>query len=272
MATERLKSYMQCNLRSVQQKELDILREIHKVCERNGLEYWLDGGTILGAVRHGGFIPWDDDIDIAMRREDLPRFVEAAQRELPEWLYVQTPATDPTRLPMVKVRDTNSFLVEPTDDFTQSYSKGLFVDIFPFEPYPDVSRSFCRHITKGYCTANGVLHAKHYYSLRSIVELPWFSLKRFFFRIVWRLTCKLKGVGKYYGNTLDTNGYGIYHRNTDIFPTTTILFEGEEFRAPANPLTYARNIYGDDFMQLPPPDNRKVHAVFYAPIVDESAL
>ena len=73
-------------------------------------------------------------------------------------------------------------------------------------------------------------------------------------------------------DTLDTNGYGIFHRNADIFPTTTILFEGEEFRAPANPQAYARNIYGDDFMQLPPSDKRKVHAVFYATRLDESAL
>lgn len=262
--TAELKTYMQQHLRAVQQKELDILREIHRVCERNGLDYWLDGGTILGAVRHGGFIPWDDDIDLAMRREDLPRFVEAAQRELPDWLYVQTPEADPTRLPMVKIRDKNSFLVEATDDFTQPYPKGLFVDIFPLEPYPNVSRTFCRRITKGYCTANGVLRAKHYYSLRSVAELPWFGLKRALFGLVWKAACLLRGTKERYGNTLDTNGYGIIHHTADIFPTTTIKFEGEEFRAPARPEAYVANIYGPDYMQLPPPDKRKVHAIFYA--------
>ena len=265
MPSDPLKTYMQQQLHAVQQKELAILREIDAVCQRNGIDYWLDGGTILGAVRHRGFIPWDDDIDLAMRRDDLPRFVEVAKRELPDWLYVQTPENDPTRLPMVKIRDRNSFLAEPTDDFTQPYPKGLFVDIFPLEPYPNVSRAFCRRIAKGYCTANGVLHAKHYYSLRSVVELPWFGIKRSLYRLVWKLACLLRGTRRHYGNTLSTNGYGIIHLYDDIFPTSTIEFEGQAFRAPARPEAYTANIYGPDYMQLPPEDKRKVHAVFYAP-------
>ena len=124
-----IEDYMKKHLRAVQLKELEIMKAIHQVCEKNNIDYWLDGGTILGAVRHGGFIPWDDDIDIAMCKEDIPHFVEVAKRDLPEWLYVQTPEEDPTRLPMIKIRDKNSFLVEASDDFSQPYPKGLFVDI-----------------------------------------------------------------------------------------------------------------------------------------------
>ena len=65
--SDSLKQYMEDHRRAVQLKQLDILKEIDALCQRHHIDYWLDGGTILGAVRHGGFIPWDDDIDIAMR-------------------------------------------------------------------------------------------------------------------------------------------------------------------------------------------------------------
>jgi len=255
--------YMQRHLRAVQLKELAILKEIHKVCIKHQIEYWLDGGTILGALRHGGFIPWDDDIDIAMRKEDVPRFVEAATKDLPSWLYVQTPETDVSRLPMIKIRDNNSFLVEPNDDFFQSYPKGVYVDIFPFEPYPSVSRQFCKRVLKGYCTANGIMNAKHYYSLRSFAEFFWFGGKRLCTRVAWALACAIRPHHEYYGNSIETNGYGIMHKQVDIFPVSTIQFEGETFMAPARPHDYTTNIYGD-YMKLPPENQRVGHAVFYA--------
>lgn len=258
-----LQSYMQRHLRAIQLKELAILKEIHQVCVAHHIDYWLDGGTILGAVRHGGFIPWDDDIDIAMRKEDIPRFVAAAKADLPEWLQVQTPETDPSRLPMIKVRDRDSFLVEADDDFHQSYPKGIFVDIFPFEPYPKASKAFCKRVLKGYNKANSILHAKHYYSWRSVAELFWFGTKRAWCRILWTVACFLLSKKEHIGNVITTNGYGIMHRNIDIFPISTIQFEGETFMAPARPHDYLTNIFSD-YMTLPPEDQRKGHAVFYA--------
>ena len=92
---KEIKEYSQQNLRACQLKQLAILEEIDKICKRHKIEYWLDGGTLLGAVRHGGFIPWDDDIDIGMSQEDEKRFEEIAPKELPDWLYLQTPQSDP---------------------------------------------------------------------------------------------------------------------------------------------------------------------------------
>ena len=152
--SNKLTTYLDRHRRAVQLKQLGILKAIDAICLRHGIDYWLDGGTILGAVRHGGFIPWDDDIDIAMRLDDLPRFVEAARRELPEGLYIQTPDTDPNvRMPIYKVRDTDSFLVEAADDFSRPYGKGLYVDIFPMMPYPSCSKAFIKRVAKGYCRA-----------------------------------------------------------------------------------------------------------------------
>lgn len=258
-----LQEHQQRHLRAVQLKELEILKAIRDICESNGIDYWLDGGTILGAMRHKGFIPWDDDIDIAMRRDDIPRFVEAAQRELPDGLFMQTMESDPScRLPIIKVRDTNSFLVEGGDDFNRPYLKGLYVDIFPLMPYPSISKSFCKRVVRGYCRANGILLQQHTYSWRSVAELFWFGIKRFSYRIQWLLACAFRPMNEYFSNTLDTNGYGIIHRLTDIFPTSTIEFEGETFSAPANPDAYLRNIYGE-YMKLPPEEKRHGHAVFF---------
>ena len=258
-----LQTYMQRHLRAIQLKELAILKEIHAVCVAHHIDYWLDGGTILGAVRHGGFIPWDDDIDIAMRKADIPRFVAAAKADLPEWLQVQTPEDDPSRLPMIKVRDRDSFLVEADDDFHQSYPKGVFVDIFPLEPYPKVSKAFCKRVLRGYNRANGILSTKHYYSWRSVAELFWFGAKRAWYWTVWQVACLLLSKKEHTGNDIKTNGYGVMHRNEDIFPVSTIQFEGETFMAPARPHAYVGNIYAN-YMTLPPENQRKGHAVFYA--------
>lgn len=258
-----IQAYLKRHLRGVQLKNLETLKAIRDICDRNGIEYWLDGGTILGAVRHGGFVPWDDDIDIAMRLADIPRFVEAAERELPNGLFLQTMQSDPScRLPLIKVRDTNSFLVEGGDDFNRPYHKGLFVDIFPLMPYPSVSRRFCKKVVKGYCRANGVLLQQHVYSWRSVAELFWFGAKRMYYRLLWALACTFRPMNEFFSNTLETNGYGIIHRVTDIFPVSTISFEGETFSAPADPDAYLRNIYGD-YKKLPPEEERHGHAIFY---------
>ena len=133
MKNSYVEKYKEAHLRACQLKQLEILKEIDRICKKHHIDYWLDGGTLLGAVRHGGFIPWDDDIDIAMRQEDMQRFEQVAPSELPAHLFLQSPRTEPdSKEPIVKVRDLNSFYVEPGDDFSADYQKGLYVDIFPF--------------------------------------------------------------------------------------------------------------------------------------------
>lgn len=258
-----LKAYHKQYLRDMQLALLDILVHVARVCERHDIPYWLDSGTLLGAVRHGGFIPWDDDIDICMPREALPRFIEVARKELPGHLFVQTAATEPEmRLPICKVRNLNSYIVEADDDFSRSYAKGLYVDIFPMHEWPTLPYRFSKRLAKGYCRANAILHTQHTYSWRSTAELFYFGVKRALFHTVWALCNLFSGHGKYYSNTLDNSGNGNRHLRSTIFPLGTIEFEGEQFSAPADVDRYLRDLFGD-YMKLPPEDQREGHATFY---------
>ena len=258
-----LQQYVKDNLRSLQLRQLEILQTIHQVCQKHHINYWLDGGTLLGAVRHHGFIPWDDDIDIAMTYDDLQKFIRIAPKELPEELFLQTMESDPTaRMPIYKVRDRNSFLVEGADDFTTPYQKGIYVDIFPMIDYPSFSRSFIKRFAKGYCRANAILLSQHYYSCRSFVEFFYFSAKKIFFLSIWKIGGWFKKKGELMSNTLNNSGYGIAHEKKSIFPIGEIEFEGIKFNAPNNPDAYLTDLY-KNYMELPPEDKRVSHAVFY---------
>ena len=121
----------------MQHRMTEMLRVIDGICHRHGLRYWLCSGTLLGAVRHEGYIPWDDDLDIEMMRPDYDRLMEILPRELPEDMALQTPDTDAGYFfCYAKVRDRRSRLSE-TNDYDRIFEhRGIFIDIFPYEKMP----------------------------------------------------------------------------------------------------------------------------------------
>ena len=123
--------------KKVQLCEIDILSQIDQICQKYHLEYFAIGGTALGAVRHGGFIPWDDDIDIGMRRRDYEKFLKVATEELPKGYHIQNFYTEPnTPFYFTKIRkDGTKFVEYYLKDYDMHH--GIFVDIFPFDHIPD---------------------------------------------------------------------------------------------------------------------------------------
>jgi lipopolysaccharide cholinephosphotransferase len=118
---------------------LTILDEIHKICSENNISYFLDSGTALGAIRHNGFIPWDDDIDIGMLRDDYERFVQIAKTKLNTDFYLHSYETDPNFPKFyIKIRKNGTIMHENGDECYNH--QGLWVDIFPFD---NVSNIHC---------------------------------------------------------------------------------------------------------------------------------
>lgn len=119
--------------------QLEILWEIMKICEKHKIRYFAIGGTLLGAVRHGGYIPWDDDLDIAMYRDDYNKFCDIAPRELSYPFFFQTEVTDPGYLLRhAKVRNsltTGILQIQKNKKF--QFNQGIFVDIFPLDRIPN---------------------------------------------------------------------------------------------------------------------------------------
>lgn len=123
------------DIKALQKRILGILLEFDAVCKREKLRYCICGGTMLGAVRHKGFIPWDDDLDISMPRPDYERLIAHCKEWLPEYLEFVCPENDPAYpLPFGKIQDARTTLVERAHLY---YLGGCYIDIFPFDAYPD---------------------------------------------------------------------------------------------------------------------------------------
>ena len=124
----------------VRKIQLSMLGKFACFCNENGLRYFLDAGTLLGAVRHNGFIPWDDDVDVGMPRPDYERFIELARGGFGDTLVLLEPHQN--IYPMLKIVDSSTYMVEYPDTIHNEI--GVYIDVFPKDGIPDLSRkSYC---------------------------------------------------------------------------------------------------------------------------------
>ena len=240
-------------LRRQQMVMLEMVKELDRICRKYDIPYFLYGGTLLGAIRHNGFIPWDDDLDVGLMRKDYLRLIDVLPDELPEHMVLQTNQTDKNYFYFFsKIRDKRSFLDEGAYDHCFEY-RGIFIDIFPFEK---LHMSLQRLKLQSYAytlyrKGNGSESA-----LRRIRVLTWFNRNISF--PVLRAVSKLIG-----GNTL-TYDFGIpfhvIYDERDIFPLTTHLFEDVELSVPGNSDHMLTAQFGD-YMRLPDDLSKVEHHV-----------
>ena len=258
------------DLRSVQLLQFDILKELDSICKKHGINYWLEAGTLLGAVRHGEFIPWDDDLDVAMLSSDYQKFLIVAEKELPNSIFLQTKASDPSSLNnYAKLRDRNSLYVEYQTDFSTFGNKGVYIDIFEFDYYPNISRKSIRFFYNKIGRTTDFLGKKQKLSLKTILQYFIFRIERFVFKLIWNCLNKNKSK-KYIANLIEDNGYHVKQLTDNVFPLKLMNFEGQEFPVPNNSDAYLKSLYGN-YMTLPPEEKRKGHAVAYFTNLNEKS-
>ena len=260
-------------IRNLQLKELDILREFIRVCEKNDLKYYAVGGTLIGAVRHKGFIPWDDDMDLAMPRKDYDIFIKKYYKDLPEHIKPNDFhfSNDdvyfyPLKLMNTRVRVTEDRLAETG---TESF---LSIDIFPIDAIPDDRLGRKLYMAEFYkykfltalCNIDILrknvdrpLYERAVIKVAKLVNAgKHLKLKKIQYRFDRFLKKHSRRGGKLIGDITGAYGFREFVPKRYFGKGKELDFEGINIRVPSEYDAYLTRIYGD-YMKLPPESDRK---------------
>lgn len=253
-----------------QQAELEVMKELHAFCVKHGLRYVLGYGTLLGAVRHKGFIPWDNDMDILMPRDDVDKLVELNKKEpIGRNIRLFHYTTDDNyHYPIIRACNTKT-VVKPTYLREQIDDMGVWVDVFPIDGYIKSRLFFQKPLRKFYLK---MMNATMYVPDSESGSKA--SLRRFIIKLLpnknHRYERKLSSLCAWsrYDNAgtvcvlceeeppLDKQ---IMDR-ADVEEPVLVPFEDAEFYIPRNAEKYLTMQYGD-FMKLPPEEDRMTHSI-----------
>lgn len=242
------------DLRPVQEAILAIYSTFAALCDRHGLRYWVGYGTLLGAVRHKGFIPWDDDFDLLMPRSDFNRLWPILEKELPSHLAVVTWRNAPAFCDLFgKVVLTRTNEVAKIEAVAgTSLPEGVFIDVFAVDGAPTGAWGWCRS------HASSFGHHLLYALARGVVGAGRGSLRRRYLEGCERRAQARPFIGSKVCARFTANRHAFAWRcPTAVFADTTWLpFEGIEVPAPIGYDTFLRVNYGD-YMCLPPEKDRR---------------
>ena len=267
------------DLEDLKKIQLEILNIVSLFCQKNNINYFLDCGTLLGAVRHKGYIPWDDDIDIGMLRDDYERFKLLFNQYNTRYQFECNELDDSFNYPIGKVLDTNTILYEP--DKKTGLKLCVNIDVFVYDNAPDDERN-CNKMFKRRDRYNKLRYAQIYpnaYNHQSIIK----KTIRFFLKLYFSLLPKnyytkkiIKNSKRYINNQTKRVGNFTsitkFVGNKEIFHSFIELeFEGKKYQAPIGYDIWLRNLYGD-YMKLPPVNKRVRHHQFEAYLLEKKEV
>ena len=244
--------------------QLGILDTVAEFCTAHGINYWLNAGTLLGAVRHRGYIPWDDDVDLAMLRRDYDKFMAEFNGSNSRYKFVCYENDPESFTHFGKVLDTSTVLYEPDE---KGEKLSVYIDIFPMDNAPDdVSareRMFRRRNVLYVCnlgrklpvfltpTRGGILRRLCVYAFRGVLRV---FPRYYFVKALVRNAKRFAGADtEYFGDFTGTHNAAM---RRDLAENITRLeFEGKKYNAPAGYEEWLRKLFGD-YMRLPAPEKR----------------
>ncbi|MGL5150853.1 MAG: LicD family protein [Clostridium sp.] len=254
--------YYKCNLKDGQALMLEVLKYVDKVCNENNIEYSLACGTLLGAYRHGGFIPWDDDIDILMTRESHKRFIEVMKTKNDGFYVMDKSLTPGYAFEFSKVMMEDTMCGVGDDGTTIKMHRGVFIDIFICDFYTKNLSKRYRKLARQFENARKdiVINNLQSNKLKLVFKTFKFISKIFVpFNIVSRVRRKYEREdGRYFGYGIE-QADELFVSREDYFPLSKISFCGEEFSCPKNVEKILECEYGSTYMELPPEEKRLTH-------------
>lgn len=246
-------------LRQAQLRLLDMLVVLDNICRKHNITYWLEGGSVLGAVRHKGFIPWDDDVDVALMRNEYEKLLKVLADELPTQYVVQNRKSERYfHMPYSRIVDRNSLSIYEDGKVpirNQFKYQGLFLDIF----YVERGSAFAKNLLHYYDRRafmnvfQGRMSRNWFLTAASYAVLPFTRSMFFLLRCLKFVLPKERIIF----------GYEIpYDRSyviSDLLPPSYLEFEGRMFPVPRDTHSYLTSYYGD-YQKLPPEEQRNQHA------------
>lgn len=261
--------------RKMQLLQLDMIVEVDRICRKYDIKYVLMYGTLLGAVRHKGYIPWDDDADICMLREDYEKFRSVCHEMNPDICYFQDHSNEPEYLwQYAKVRRTNTVFIRNGQEHLK-HRTGVFIDIFPFDDVPKCTllqqlqdfRCFClrKILWAQVACRNECGFWKIWFTVLSHISPDWVykKIERNIARSSNSSSNRVRTLlfpapGKVYNRPHPQHLlYGIPKKW--FLERSEYEFEGHLFYGPKEYDAYLKYIY-DDYMTLPPENKREPHA------------
>lgn len=222
---------------------LEIMKDIDSFCRKNNIPYTIAAGTMLGAIRHGGFIPWDDDSDIFMLREDFNRFVSTYKSDRYHLLFNTREEHGFMVSGYAKVIDPDTFV----DDRTSMSKYGVFVDVFPLDDMPEDPKECKKHMHTIMSIHNRIYHRQKK-DFVSIIKSYRHSLDWWWNRLNRAVSDDTYKGSPIVAQAIGTNNYRTVLRRDRFDSLVDIPFEGYNFLGFSDPHSYLEMLYGPDYM------------------------